>query len=268
MIRTSTLAIAVVVAVASGAIVGTATTDVSRTGDTSCTCSTIDVGSGSVTLVVLANGTGGTSVNQQISQTNGHTQVHIDVEYGETSVKIEGETVTNGSLVLNVTRNGAVVNQSVEVSGDEEQTLVFHVDGNENVRITREDELKTCESVCGLSDGVNVDVQDDVGDGVGTDVEVNVGDEIEVNVSDDETPDVASDTECAKPTVEDEEGSSDISRPPKHSSVATSVGTGLLQVVVQSPPVAGLATPDGGNDCGKTTEGVAGQQLTRDSHSN
>lgn len=263
MIRTFALALVAAVVVTSGAIVGTGATNAGRTDGTSCSCSTVDLESGSATLVVLADGSG--SVSQQITQSDGHTRVRTDVESGDASVKIEGETVANGSLLLNVTRNGEVVNRSVEVKGN--QTLAFHVEDG-NVRVTREDGSETCESACGLSEGVtDIDIGDSLGDLGDTDIEVNVGN-IEVNGSDDETEDIAGEAEdiaeeaeCATAAGENgADSSTDISRPPERSSAASGTEAGVLRVIVRSAPIAGLATPDGGSDCGSATEKATDQR--------
>jgi hypothetical protein len=254
MIRKSALVIATVVAMISAAIAGAATTNVSRTDGSSCTCSTIDLESGSVTLAVLTDGDGksSASVSQQVSQVNDHAHVRISIEFGETSVKIEGETAENGSLVLNATRNGEVVNQTVVEDGNGEQTVVFRVDADGNVDITREDD-PDCTSACGIDDGVNVDIKDDLPDGDGLDVEMNVTDGVEVNVSDDET--TADSAECATSTGERRQGqSTDLSRPSERSSAVSRIGSGVLRVVVRSPPVEGLATFVGGDTCETPTE--------------
>lgn len=194
MLRTSALTFAIVTAVTSGAIVGTAAMGPTPTDSTSCTCSTIDLDSGSVTLAVLSEGTGSASVSQQISQVNGDARVEIDVDYGETSVGISGETAENGSLVLNVTQDGEVVNESIVVDGAETETVVFRLD-SDGVRVNTDEELPS-ECMCGEIDAdvaSDVDVESDAdlaGDVMDEicdakpDVQVNVDEDIGVNVGD------------------------------------------------------------------------------------
>lgn len=215
MIRTSVLALATVTVVASAAIVGTAAWDPSRTDGTSCTCSTIDLASGPVTLVVLADGTEGasTSVSQQVSQVNDRARVRIDVDHGGTSVEIAGETVSNGSLVLNVTRDGEVVNESVVADPDEIGTMTFRL-GSDGVDIHTDEERPSecsCDDVDVADvrtdeDGDDSDVAEDAKDlaedakqcsSGDSNVDVNVGGEGEVNVGN-----VAEDTNVSAGNVE------------------------------------------------------------------
>lgn len=180
MLRTSALTFAIVTAVTSGAIVGTAATGTNPTDSTSCSCTTIDMEGGSVTLAVVTEGAGSTSVSQQVSQTNGDASVQMDVDYGDTSVEIAGETAENGSLVLDVTRDGET-QESVVVDGETE-TVVFHLSSG-GVRVSTDEELPsecTCDgNVVGESVPSGAEVAGDVMDGIcdaKSDVEANVGD--------------------------------------------------------------------------------------------
>jgi len=153
------------------------------TDGSSCTCSTIDLESGSVTLAVLAEGAETASVSQQVSQVNGDARVHIDINYGGTDVEISGETASNGSLVLSVTRNGEVVDENIVVAGDETDTVVFHLH-SDGVSVSTDEEVPS-ECTCGqidvnVSSGVDVgseaDIAKDVGDqicDVTSDIQVN-----------------------------------------------------------------------------------------------
>lgn len=198
MRRTFVLAFATVAAVASVAIAGTTAMGLGQTDSTSCTCSTVDLESGSVTLVVLANGTdaGSLSVSQQVSQTNDYVRVRIDAEHDGTSVEIAGETVENGSLVLNVTRNGEVVNENVVVDGSETGAVVFHLE-SDGVRVSTDEETPpecNCDDVLPdvgdaavLNDADGSDVADiglDAACSAISDIEVNVGEGEKVSVGD------------------------------------------------------------------------------------
>lgn len=242
MTRTSALilATALVVSVAGAA----ATAGIGATGDsTSCTCTSVDLQSGSVDLVVLANRTGGASVSQQIVQNGDRVRVTIDLEYDSTSVEIAGETVANGSLVLTVTQDGDVVNDSVVVNGSESDSVVFHVDPDD-VRITRED--VPCERVC--EDDVTVDDGHQPGDGDDPSVDVNVGDGVEVNV-DADGADSPEHTECKNASVEDVRDAA-IDHSPD-----VAIGVNELKFVSQPIDVAELTRRVG--DCNDAVGGPA-----------
>lgn len=212
-------ALVVSLAGAAGAGVGVA----SEGDSTACTCTSVDLQSGSVDLVVLADETGGSgaSVSQQVIQNGDQARVSIDLEYDSTSVEIAGETVANGSLVLTVTQDGDVVNDSVVVNASESESVVFHVEPDD-VRITREDE--PCEQIC--EDDVSVIDGHPVDDGDGPSVEVNVGDGVDVNV-DAGGPDSAKSDECKNASAEDARaGATD-------SSSATAIGVNELKLVSQ-----------------------------------
>ena len=153
------IAVAVVLAVA---VSGTTAMDSSDSGTTtmdnsdqrtSCTKTSVNLGSqgsgdanlsSSVNLVVLVTGSSSVSTSQQIVQFNGQTEVDIDVDYGDESLRISGETVENGSLVLNVTRNNTMFNETVVVNSSDDRDLVIHVDGNSDVHISRESDVSGC----------------------------------------------------------------------------------------------------------------------------
>lgn len=141
------------VAVISAAIAGTVVTETGQTS--SCACSTVNLESGNVTLAVLAEGTetGDLSVSQRVTRTNGHAHVRIDAKHDDTAVKIAGETDENGDLVLNVTRNGEVVNDSVVVDASEVETVTFRLEPD-GVRITTGEESPSECSCEGLADVV------------------------------------------------------------------------------------------------------------------
>jgi len=255
MTRTLTLTLATVAVVTSAAMTGLVVTDANRTENRTCSCSTVDLESGSVTLAVLSNGTESTSVSQQVSQVNDHTRVRLEVAHGDTSVEIAGETVANGSLVLNVTRDGEVVTENVVANASE--TLVFRLE-SDGVRITKDESDQSacpCESVevDDEADGVSSDVEIGSGDTAGHgeanddscvvnvgdgDIEIDVGNGIELNLGD-EIPDAEGSETCANPSMDDS-GAADIPRADR-TPVNSLTDRDVFRVVVHPNRITGLA---------------------------
>lgn len=239
-------------------------TNAKQTGGTSCACSTVDLESGSVTLAVIADGAGSTSVSQRVSQVNGDARVRIDVKYDGTDVEIAGETAANGNLVVNVTRDGEVVNESVEIDAEETDVVAFRLE-SDGVRISTE---KGTECPCETVDDIDVDVPgaEDTNVNVGN-VEVNVpgldrGDSEahahqEIDDSDENfqsqrnaaegDANATKGTECGESPSGDEQPSADISpndRPASTSGTASNV----FRAVVRPNDLAGLAKGDAGRE--------------------
>jgi hypothetical protein len=250
-----TRTVAIVALVTSAAVVGTAAMEGNQS-DVSCSCATVDLESGSVTLVVLTEGIESSSVSQRVSQTNGQVDVSIDVEYGETAVEIAGETAPNGSLVLNATRNGEIVNETVISDASETGVVAFRI-GPDGIKVDATDETPSacrCEAADGIAGS-----DAERGDGGGGDVNVNAGN-VEVNVpvlesgnssasseqiirdgsgsrSDDAN---GSNDDCEAERL-DGDSRVDASRSDR-SSNASGSAVNELRVVIQSNGVAGLRT--------------------------
>lgn len=152
------------IVVFAAAVSGTAVMGDSNQSNHACAGTSLDMTSGddtsSVDLVVLVNGSSDVSINQHISQSNGRSHVDIDVEYGDEQLTIAGETTKNGTLVLNVTGEDTVVIESVVVNESTDHVIVFHIDRNGDVRISRKENASEClcdtdAAESNVNDGMN-----------------------------------------------------------------------------------------------------------------
>lgn len=217
-----------------------------------CTSTTVDLRSppdfmsNSVELVVLVNGSSSASISQQVVQSNDRTEVDIDVEYDDGSVAISGETVENGSLVLSVTRDGTVVNESVVVNGSTEQ-VVFHLDKNGDVHISRKENSSDC--LCNADSAeseVNVDA-----DGI----EVDIGDADDTDA--DHETDGGRNVDCSESVAcTCSDSSAKISPPVRRSADSTGTGVSVGRVIVRPNLLVGLAMPGLTADCAGTATGA------------
>jgi hypothetical protein len=183
-----------------------------------------DFMSNSADIVVLVTGRSSAGISQEVVQSNDRSRVDINVEFDEESVAISGETVENGSLVLNVTLDGTVVNESVVVNGNDEQ-LVFHVDSN----------------------GIRVDVNDGV--------EVDNGDTDDSDAN--HETDGGRDVDCSESvSCTCSDSSAEISPPVRRLPDSTGTGVSVGRVIVRPNAFVGLEMPGRTVDCASTATGV------------
>lgn len=240
-------AVVLAAAVVAAAVAGTAAV-VGSNQSTTCAKTSVDLGSqgsgdddssSSVNLVVIANGSGtsSVSVSQRVVQSDGRSEVDIDVEYGDQSLTITGETVENGSLVLNATRNDTVLNESIVVNGSDDRDVVVRIDGNGDLRISREDEPGGCACDASLVDfGVTVGTDDD-----------DAGNET----------DGGREIDCSGSVVcQCSDSATEISPPVRQSRDSTRTGIGVMRVFVRPTDFAGLAMPGRAVDCTDAADGA------------
>lgn len=238
MIQKRLLLLVPAAVVFAAALSGTAAVvgDAQDSTNSSCTRTAVDLSSAdgdsnSVDIVVLVSASSSTSVSQQISQFDSRVEVDIDVGYDDGTVAISGESIENGSLELEVTHNDTVVNESLVVNGSDDRALVFHIDSNRDINISREEDPDKCLCETGTTESeVRID-----GDDSDDPYETDGGRNVDCSESDSCT--------CS-------DSSTELSPSPDRSSATPGPQRNVMRVVTHSPELVGLAKPGRVFDCG------------------